>query len=44
MRMKCNRYVPTFENGGVEIRGNGEILYYNRRPMYAFIKNGAVNN
>ena len=31
-------YVFTIENGGTVIRKNGEVLYFNRRPMYAFVK------
>ncbi len=27
-----------FENGGVKIVKDGEVLYYNKRPMYAFVK------
>ena len=31
-------YTLRFLNGGVEIIKNGKILYYNKRPIYAFIK------
>lgn len=27
-----------FENGGVQICKNNQVLYFNRRPMYAFVK------
>ena len=27
-----------FANGGVEVLSGGKVLYYNRRPLYAFIK------
>ncbi len=27
-----------FDNGGVTIEKGGDVLYYNRRPMYAFVK------
>ncbi len=31
-------YELTIEDGGVAVRKGGELLYYNHRPMYAFVK------
>lgn len=31
-------YILSFRAGGVEISRNGKILYFNRRPLYIFIK------
>lgn len=36
--MKINDHELSFENGGVRILKNGTVLYYNKRPMYAFVK------
>lgn len=38
MRIKNGNYELTFENGGVEVCKEGKVLYYNKRPIYAFIK------
>lgn len=38
MRLKYGEYSYIFENGGVEIEKNGTMLYYNKRPVYAFVK------
>ena len=31
-------YRLRFANGGVEVLKDGKLLYYNKRPMYAFVK------
>ncbi|MCR5503550.1 MAG: glycoside hydrolase family 76 protein [Lachnospiraceae bacterium] len=38
MILKFGNYELSFESGGVKIRRGGETLYYNNRPMYAFVK------
>ena len=38
MRIKNGNYELSFENGGVEVCKEGKVLYYNKRPIYAFIK------
>ena len=38
MKILCGSYEIAFENGGVEVTRDGKLLYFNRRPMYAFIK------
>ncbi|MCR5093707.1 MAG: hypothetical protein K6B72_07030 [Lachnospiraceae bacterium] len=38
MKLQAGAYELAFENGGTLIRKNGQTLYYNRRPMYAFVK------
>jgi hypothetical protein len=36
--IQSGNYLMKFSNGGIEVLRNGEILYFNKRPMYAFIK------
>ncbi|MDG0791492.1 hypothetical protein OMP38_11905 [Cohnella ginsengisoli] len=38
MRLACGNYIMQFQEGGVEVRKNGRLLYSNRRPMFATIK------
>jgi len=38
MELKIKNYVIRFSNGGVEVLKGNNILYFNKRPMYAFIK------
>ena len=38
MDLSCNNYTLRFACGGVEVLKDGYVLYYNKRPMYAFIK------
>jgi hypothetical protein len=38
MELKCGSYTMKFLNGGVEVLKSGSCLYFNKRPMYAFIK------
>ena len=38
MRLKTGDYELVFENGGVKIEKDGSVLYFNRRPMYFFVK------
>ena len=38
IRLGTGDHELVFENGGVKIERDGEALYYNRRPMYAFVK------
>ncbi len=42
--MKLGDYQVTFEHGGVQVRKNGELLYFNARPVYVSVKTyGAIN-
>ena len=36
--IQSGNYSMRFSRGGVEVLRGGEVLYFNRRPMYAFIK------
>ena len=38
MEIQSGGYQMRFSNGGIEIWKDNVILYYNKRPMYAFIK------
>jgi hypothetical protein len=38
MELRSGNYVMSFKDGGVEVLYNGGLLYFNKRPMYAFIK------
>ncbi|MBR4530475.1 MAG: hypothetical protein IKO80_09395 [Lachnospiraceae bacterium] len=38
--LQAGDYELRFRDGGVEIAKEGEVLYFNRRPMYAFVKTG----
>jgi hypothetical protein len=38
MEMHSGNYTMRFQNGGVEVIKDDALLYFNRRPMYAFIK------
>ncbi len=38
MKIQSGDYVMRFSKGGVEVLRDGVILYFNKRPMYAFIK------
>ena len=38
MNIQSGGYVLRFENGGVEVLRDGQVLYFNRRPLYALIK------
>ena len=38
MMIQSGNYLMRFSNGGVEVLRDGAVLYFNRRPMYAFIK------
>ncbi len=38
MTIQSGDYVMRFSCGGVEVLRGGDILHFNRRPMYAFIK------
>ena len=40
MKLRTGDHELYFENGGVKILKNGVMLYYNKRPMYAFVKTG----
>ena len=42
--IKFGEYELLFENGGISIFKNNEILYFNKRPIYVSVKNiGAVS-
>ena len=38
MKLKNGDYELVFENGGITIEKDGKVLYFNRRPMYLFVK------
>ena len=38
MQLKLGDYELVFYNGGITIEKGGSTLYYNKRPIYAFIK------
>ncbi|MCL2284844.1 MAG: hypothetical protein FWC32_00600, partial [Firmicutes bacterium] len=38
MELKSGNYLMKFAHGGVEVLKAGHCLYFNKRPMYAFIK------
>ena len=38
MQICSGKYTMRFQNGGIEVLKDGSLLYYNKRPMYAFIK------
>lgn len=38
MHIESGGYRYQFVNGGVEVLREGQLIYHNRRPMYAFIK------
>ncbi len=38
MKIQSGDYAIQFMNGGVEVLRDGKMLYFNRRPIYAFIK------
>ena len=38
MEIKSGSYIMKFQDGGVEVVKSGVRLYFNKRPMYAFIK------
>lgn len=38
MKLQTGNYDILFNNGGVSIEKDGNVLYYNKRPMYVFIK------
>lgn len=38
MRLCTGKYTIQFQNGGIEVLKDDTLLYYNKRPMYAFIK------
>lgn len=38
MELRAGTYVMQFRNGGVEVLKDNAVLYFNKRPMYAFIK------
>ena len=38
MKLSYNNYTALFCDGGVEVFKGDTLLYYNKRPMYAFIK------
>lgn len=38
MKLSYNNYTARFCDGGVEVFKGDTLLYFNKRPMYAFIK------
>ena len=44
MNMDLNNYQISFEHGGVQVRKDGRLLYFNARPVYVAVKTyGAIN-
>ena len=38
MMIQSGKYLLNFPCGGIEVAKDNKVLYFNRRPMYAFIK------
>ena len=38
MQICSGKYTMRFQNGGIEVLKDGSLLYYYKRPMYAFIQ------
>ena len=38
MEVKFGKYCACFTEGGVQLRREGRLLYYNKRPLYALVK------
>lgn len=38
MEISSGNYTMEFQNGGLEVLKDGTVMYFNKRPMYAFIK------
>lgn len=38
MEIRSDDYTMRFQNGGVEVVKEGKTLYFNKRPLYAFVK------
>lgn len=38
MDISVGKYTMRFQNGGIQVLKDDTLLYYNKRPMYAFIK------
>lgn len=38
MELQFNNYILSYEDGGIEVRKNGTLLYFNRRPMFVTVK------
>lgn len=38
MDISVGKYTMRFQNGGIQVLKDNTLLYYNKRPMYAFIK------
>ena len=44
MRICLGAYEVCFASGGVEVRRDRQLLYFNRRPVYVSVKTyGAIN-
>lgn len=44
MRINAGAYEVCFENGGVRVNRDGELLYFNDRPVYVSVKTYAAIN
>ena len=38
MKLQTGEYTVNFENGGLEVSKNGDILYFNHRPVWVKVK------
>ena len=38
MEVKFGKYRACFTKGGVQLKREGRLLYYNKRPLYALVK------
>lgn len=38
MELQCNNYQLACANGGIEVRKEGRLLYFNRRPLFITVK------
>ncbi|WP_252979927.1 hypothetical protein [Eisenbergiella tayi] len=38
MELQFDNYILSYEDGGIEVRKNGTLLYFNRRPMFVTVK------
>lgn len=38
MELQYNNYQLAYANGGIEVRKEGRLLYFNRRPLFITVK------
>lgn len=44
MELSCGDYTLIFIHGGMQVRKNGRLLYFNKRPMYVTVKTAMAVN